>query len=424
MAEGPSRRDVLAAGAAAGLSGPAAALSQPPDAVRLAADEGHWRAIAAAYDRPAGIVPLENGQWGVMARPVLQEYLRRQTFVNSQGSYYARRGFGDDFAGVRRRIAEALGVGADEIAITRNATEALQALIGGYNRLAPGDGVLLADLDYDSMQTAMRWLAARRGVEVVEIALPEPATQESLLAAYRDALARHPRIRLILLTHLSHRTGLVLPAAKITALARAQGVDVIVDAAHSWGQLDFTLDALGADFVGLNLHKWIGAPIGAGVMYVRRGRLDAIDPFMGEPDAEGPRTDARVHTGTTNFAAVLTVPAALDWRAQVGAAAIEARLRHLRDAWAEAVRGEPGLEILTPKDPALHAGITSVRLSGKTSVADNRALARRLLDEHTIFTVHRAGPAKGACVRVTPALLNSLADVDRLAGALRAIARR
>lgn len=384
--------------------------------------EADWAAVVAQYDLPRGVIQLENGNWGKMARPVQATYLRMVERVNRDTSFYARRDMATDMAAVRERIAQAMGADLDELVITRNATEALKALIGGYNRLRPGDAVLYGDLDYDSMQAACDTLARRSGGSVVRIALPEPATFDGLIETYRAALDANPRVRLMLLTHLSHRTGLVIPVREIVAMARARGVDCIVDAAHSWGQLDFKLTDLGADFIGVNLHKWIGAPLGVGAAYIRRGRASAIDADASEPaDSDG--AQARVHTGTADFAAQLTVPAALDFQHAIGGPAREARLRALRDRWVNGVRGLSAIEVLTPADPRLHGAITSFRLKGRTSSPQNVALVEALLARHRIFTVARAGPAKGACVRVTPALFNTMADVDRLVEALRDVAR-
>ncbi|MGK6323692.1 aminotransferase class V-fold PLP-dependent enzyme, partial [Sphingomonas sp. DT-51] len=222
----------------------------------------------------------------------------------------------------------------------------------------------------------------------------------------------------ILLTHLSHRTGLVLPVREIAALARSRGIDVIVDAAHSWQQLDFTLPDLDCDFVGLTGHKWLGAPLGVGMIHVRSAALAKIDRDPAEEPGGADSLRCRVHTGTLDYAAQLTVPAALAFQRAIGRPRRAARLRWLRDRWVGAARRIDGVDVLTPDDPALHGGITSFRLRGVVDTQGNRAVAARLLDRHRIFTVHRDGAAKGACVRVTPALFTRASDVDALAAAL------
>jgi isopenicillin-N epimerase len=403
------------------LLGGAAALpfAAAPIAAAAAADE--WESIVREYDVTREVIQLEHGNWGMMARPVLAEYRRQVERVNRDTSYYARRTMIPDLQAAQAALANAMGVSVEEIAFTRNATEAMKALILQYNRLKPGDAVLYADLDYDSMQTSMESLGHRRGVKVIKIGLPEPATRQSLIDAYRAAFESNPTIKMVLLTHLSHRTGLVLPVAEIATLARARGIDAIVDAAHSVGQLDFRLPDLEADFVGMNLHKWIGAPLGCGAIYIRRERLGAIDPDPAEkPDSTDILT--RVHTGTPDYAAHLTVPAALAFQASIGAARRAARLRALRDRWVHQVIGLPHVQILTPEEPGSYGAITAFRLRGRTSHEDNVALAKALLDKHRIFTVHRDGLASGSCVRVTPALASRMSDCDALAAAIRSIA--
>ena len=403
------------------LLGGAAALPLATSAIAAPPADDYWEKIAREYDVTREVIQLEHGNWGMMARPVADAYVMRMARVNRDTSYYARRTMVGDLEKARATLAGALGVGVEEIAFTRNATEAMKALILQYNRLKPGEAVLYADLDYDSMQTSMESLAARRGVRVIKIALPEPANHDSLIDAYRTTFDANPAIKMVLLTHLSHRTGLVLPVAEIATMARERGIDALVDAAHSVGQLDYRLPDLRADFVGINVHKWIGNPLGVGALYIRRERIGAIDP---DPAEKASSTDiaARVHTGTPDYAAQLTVPAALEFQAAIGAARREARLRALRDRWVHAVRDLPQIQVLTPEDPSLYGAITSFRLRGRTSKDDNVALAKTLLDKHRIFTVYRDGLASGCCVRVTPALATRMSDCDALAAAIREIA--
>ena len=425
-----NRRGLLGASLGLGASAAAPAADAQPiappsvplfEAGRDAApdDQGFWRSVAAQYDVTREVVQLENGNYGMMARPVLEAYRTHLLKVNTETSFYTRRGAGADTARVRARVAANLGVGTDEIVFTRGATESLVTLVAGYNRLRPGDQVMYADLDYDSVQEAFRWLKGRRGVDVVTFNLPEPGTYQGILDAYEQALAANPKVRLLLVTQVGHRTGLVMPVAEIMGIARRHNVDVIVDAAHAWGQLDFTLPDLKADFVGLTCQKWIGAPIGVGVMYVTRSRIGDIDTAIGVDPSPSDAIGRRIHTGTSNFAGYLAVEQALDFHERIGARAKERRLRYLRDRWAESMRGQGRIQILTPADPRLTCGITSFRLKGAVSEAENRALAADLLKRFNIFTVERSGAAAGSCVRVTPGLFTQEAEVDRLAAALR-----
>ncbi|MBR0835975.1 aminotransferase class V-fold PLP-dependent enzyme [Bradyrhizobium manausense] len=416
----------LVAAAVAPFAAPAFAAESLPaaptgSAAAIATDKSYWAAVKGLYAVTPDVVNFENGYWGIMPEPVRREFIRQSDMINYQNTFYARQRAGANFEAVRVKVAEAVGAAPDEIALTRGATEALQLLIGGYNRLKPGDGVLYADLDYDSMQYAMNALKARRGVDVVKFDVPEPASRQAVLDAYARAIEANPTTRLLLLTHVSHRTGFVMPVAEIARMAKARGIDTIVDAAHSWGQIDFRVNELESDFIGFNLHKWIGAPLGVGFLYIRKDRLAAIDRDMGDEDFAETDIRSRVHTGTVNFATVLTVPTALALHQQIGAAAKQARLRYLRDYWVSRARGFKDLEILTPDETGSYGAITSFRLAGKTSKADNEAIVAKLRDSHKIMTVRRAGVAKGQCIRVTPALFTDEADLDRLVEALAVV---
>ncbi|HIV71100.1 MAG TPA: aminotransferase class V-fold PLP-dependent enzyme [Candidatus Aquabacterium excrementipullorum] len=426
----PPRRQALrhALGLGVAAMGASAAHAAPPagSPADVARDEAYWSRVAALYRLDPSVTNLENGFYGIMARPVLARYQQHIEALNLRNSLYLRQDYARDAEQVRTRVAAAVGATPGEIALTRGATEALQNLIVNYRGLKTGDTVLYADLDHDSGQSAVDHLAAQRGAHVAKLVVPEPATHQRVIDAYAEALKRHPRTRLLLLTHVNNKTGLVLPVAEIAKLARQRGVDVVLDAAHSFGQLDFTVADLGVDFIAFNLHKWIGAPLGVGFLYIRKGRLDAIAPHLVDADeARGPDdVRRRVHSGTTNTANVLTVPTALDLHLALGAAHKEARVRYLRDRWVTQARALGGIDILTPDDPRLVAGITGFRLAGKPGRDDNRAVATALRERHGIFTVARGGLASGDVVRVTPALFTRAADVDRLAEALRDIVAR
>lgn len=422
----------LSATAVGGLSSQAQGIAgsrQPPSRDtapdQLARDETFWQSVATQYDVTGKITNLENGYWGIMARPILEEYKRLTDWVNRENTYFARFDYGTVFSPIRQRVASFLGVSPDEIVLTRGATEALQALIAGYNNLSPGDTVMYADLDYSEMKNAMRWLEDRRGANVVKVTFPEPEkgrqlTESDILDFYESALTNNPQTKLLLLTHLNNWTGLIIPVAKIAAMAKSRGVDIILDAAHSVGQVDFDLKATGCDFIGVNLHKWVGAPIGCGVLYINKSRIADIDTYMGK-DPESGAISARIDTGTSNFAAHMAIPAAIDFHDQIGTPNKEARLRYLRSLWVHEARKMNGLTVLTPDNPKMVAGLTSFRLDGVTSTEANNALMKRLANQYGILTVRRTGPDAGDCIRVTPSFYNSPSDMQKLVMALRDI---
>jgi len=388
-----------------------------PDNTRRARDEAFWRTFADRYAVEPGPVNLENGYFGRMSRTVVEEYQRNIELINRSNSVHVRQRFeqGESLE-IRKQLAELVGVPADTVALTRNASDGLQSLIRNYNRLTPGDQVLIGDLEYDTVKGAMRWLARHRGVEVIEIEHSHPASFDSLLATYRDAFVRYPRLKLMALTHVTHRSGLVMPVQAIAAAAKEHGIDVILDGAHALGQLQFNLDDLGIAFAGFNLHKWIGAPLTLGFIYIAPERLADIDPDMGE--MHFPVTDIRARTpySTPNIPALLTLPLVFEeHRAMGGSAAKGARLNYLRNRWVSAVRELPGIDVMTPDDPRLYCGITSMRF---TRHADQQAMVERLLKDYNLFTVARSGAASGPCIRITPGLTTTGADMDLLARAL------
>lgn len=407
-----------AAGIAIGAPGLLAAVT-----ARAAATVQDWSGLAANYALARDIVNLENAYYGIMARPVADDFKRNIDYLNLHNSRFLRREFDrEGIEAIRARLARHAGVAVNEIALTRGATESLQNLIANYRPLKAGEGVMYGNLDYDTMIDAMDDLARRRGAGVAKVTIPEPASRQNVIDTYERALKQHPRTRLLLLTHISHRTGLAMPVAEIVRLARSRNVDVIVDVAQSWGQLDFSIPDLGADFVGANLHKWIGAPLGLGFLYIKQDRLADIDVQLGNTIHPASDIRARVNAGTVNVAATMTIPAALDFHAQVPLAERAARLRRLRERWVKGVLDLPQVQVLTPEDPAMYGAVTSFRLRGKTSFEDNVALARTLADDYGIFTVARVGPVGGSCVRVTPSYYTTHADLDKLVAAIRKLA--
>lgn len=387
----------------------------------LATDESFWAQVALNYDKAQGIVNLEHGYWGKMSRQVQEVFIEKTEMVNTQLSVYGRRHFKDDLAHSTNRAAQALGAENEEVVLTRNATESIHNLMRQYNNFEANDTVLFADIDYPSFKDTMRWLAKTQNVEPVEVILPAQTNQSEILDIYIKAFDKHPNLKLMLLTHVSNQHGLILPVADIAKAAKMRGIDVICDCAQSWGLLDFTLADLNVDWAGFNLHKWIGSPVGVGALYMKKGSLEKISPYPGEADPTNTLAHKRVHTATSNFASILTVPAAIDFHESIGPANKEARLRYLRNLWVEEAKKLPNIEVLGGEDDASSTGMGAFRIKGKVSLDDAKMLQQRLENEFNVFTVVRVGLASGCCIRVTPQIFISAEEINQLILALKSL---
>ena len=386
-----------------------------------ARDEHFWHAIAQRYDVAPGPINLENGYFGRMTRGVAQDYQRQVDFINRSNSVHVRQRFdGTQSLEIRAHLADMLKVEPASIALTNRASDALQSLIRNYTGLQPGDQLLICDLEYHSVEYAMRWVAQQRGLEMIEITHAHPATYESLLNGYREAFAQHPRIKLMALTHVTHRTGLVMPVQAIIELAKEHGVDVILDGAHALGQIDFDLPGMGVAFAGFNLHKWIGAPLTLGFMYIDPQQLADIAPDMGSQHYPEPDIRNRAPYGTPNIPAWLSLPKVLQEHLDLGGSKAKGeRLRALRDLWVREARTLPGIEVLTPDDPRLYCAITSLRF---THLDDQQPMVERLLKDYNLLTVARNGSACGSCIRITVGMATTRDDIHQLIRALRELA--
>jgi len=375
-------------------------------------DESYWSTIRAQYSPSRDFINLENGYFGMPADPVRAALRRYQDEVDRDTSLFLRTRWAARLARVKALLAEFTGVAPDELLITRSAVESLNILLQGYP-FKSGDAILIARHDYDSSHDIVRMMAERQGLRVEQVDVPyDLEDEDAIVALYADAIT--PRTRVLLLTHVVHRTGRIMPVARLAALAREKGIDAIVDGAHALAQLEFTIPQLGAPFAAFNLHKWVGAPLGTGLVYIARERIADIAPLYGDVSFARDDIDKLGHVGVVPPAPIMAVEDALAFHAEVGGKAKEARLRWLARRWMDQVRDVPGVRVYTPRDPRLHCALGAFSIDGKPA-AD---VARRLMDEHRIFTVvRRFGDVD--VVRVTPHLYNGPEDLDALAAAIR-----
>ncbi len=380
--------------------------------------------LAALWDVDRSLTNFDAAYYGVMPKVVEAAYAANLSWMNRRNSAFMRRATPDRpideaLGAARASTASLINAQPDEIALCGGGTEALYALITNYRDLKAGDAVIAADVDYDEMQFAMGFLEQSRGVRLVRFGLGDTVDPQAVLAAYVAVLDATPRAKLLLLTHLSNRNGLVPPVKAIIAAAKARGVDTILDSAQAIGKLPIDVEDLGADFVGFSLHKWLAAPLSTGGVYIRKARQASISPYMGAGLL--PETDvrSRLLTGTINYAAHLTIPDAVAFHQSIGPAAKLARLRWLHEYWIDRVRDLRSIQIVGPTGAQAYGAIGAFRPIGLQTIEEARRLQTRILDRHKVLLVAKAGLASGPVLRVTPALFTTTAELDRVVQAIR-----
>lgn len=387
--------------------------AMPPH--QLAQDEAFWASIRRQYLLIPDYINLENGYYSMQSQPVLEAFIAHVRDVNRQASRYMRTRQFDDKAAVRGRLAAMAGVAPEELIVTRNTTESLDTVIAGYHWQA-GDEAVMAAQDYGAMLDQFRLIARRYGVANRVVSLPmDPRSDDEIVQLYEGAIT--PRTKLLMLCHMVNITGQILPVARIADMAHRHGVQVMVDGAHAFAQLEFAIPDLRCDHYAASLHKWLGCPLGAGILWVRRDRIADIWPLFGDSGFADDDIRKLNHTGTHPVHTDLAINDAIDFHERIGIRRKEARLRYLQRYWTDRVRGEAGITFNTPSDPARACAIANVAVAGLEPVA----LARTLFDRFRVFTV-AIDSAGVRGVRVTPQLFTTTEELDALVRALRTLA--
>ncbi len=382
---------------------------------QAAQDEDFWYQVQRAFRQSPHFTNLENGYFSPQPVEVMEQQFDNIKLVNEQSSYYMRQRQEDDKQAIKEQLAAFAGVSADEIVITRNTTEALNIVIMGLDMQA-GDEAVMTDQDYGSMLEAFEMRAQRFGIRNKIISLPlHPKSDEEIVEAYEKAITKKTRV--ILVTHLINLTGQVLPARKIADMAHSYGVEVIVDAAHSFAQLDYRIPDLDCDYFGASLHKWLCCPLGAGILYMKKDKIAKTWPLFGDTGQPVDSIKKFEHIGTHPVSTNLTIAAAIKFHNSIGSQRKQARLRYLKSYWVEQVKDLPGVIINTPFEQERSSALANFSIAGMQPAE----IADYLYRQHKIFTVGINRTAVQG-VRVTPHLYTTLADLDKLVAAIKELA--
>jgi selenocysteine lyase/cysteine desulfurase len=395
----------------------AAELSRHPGTPsQVAADEDFWFEVQRAFTVDRTLVNLNNG--GVSPSPGwVQDAMKRHLdFSNLAPTYTMWEILEPQREGVRKRMARTWGVDPEEIAFTRNASESLQTMQLGID-LRRGDEVLTTTQDYGRMITTFRQRERREGIVLTQIRIPVPAEDPAeVVRLFEGALT--PRTRAILACHMINLTGQILPIRELSAMARRHGIPLIVDGAHALAHFDFDLGALEVDNYATSLHKWLFAPHGTGLLYVRREKIAEVWPLMAAPERMDSDIRKFEEIGTHPAANYLAIGEALTFHQGIGGKRKEERLVYLRNYWAEKLLENSNVRLHTSLAPGLACGIANVEIDG---VAPDD-LRDHLWREHRIITVS-INHAEFRGIRVSPSVYTTLPELDRFVDAVDAVAK-
>ena len=384
----------------------------------LAADETYWSDIARAFDVDRTLVNLNNGGCSPAPAHVLDAMIRDLKFSNEIPVYHMWTVLEPRIESVRRGLAEEFGCDPEEIAIVRNASEAMETLTLGID-LKAGDEVVITNQNYGRMITTWEQRARRDGIVVKQISFPvPPPSAADVVERFRKALT--PKTRVIEVTHITNLTGQILPVRDIVRMARERGIEVFVDGAHAFAHFPFKRDDLECDYYGTSLHKWLFAPIGTGFLYVRKAKQKKIWPLMAAPEKMDEDIRKYEEIGTHPAANHNAIAVALAFHRGIGTERKAARLRWLRDRWAKAlIAADPRVKVLTPLDDVGSCGIGLVHVEG----LDTEKLQTFLWDKHRIMTtpiVH----AEFNGLRITPNVYTTPEEIDVFVDTMKRVLRK
>lgn len=382
----------------------------------VASDEDFWFQIQQAFTLDRTIINLNNGGVCPSPRVVLDAQIRMLEFSNQAPVYHMWRILEPEIEGVRTRLARTFGCDREEMAVTRNASEALENVQLGLD-LEPGDEVLTTDQDYGRMLTTWDQRRRRDGIVVksVPFETPPPSMQH-LVDIFAEGIT--PRTKIIHFCHITNLSGQIFPVRDICRLAREHGIYTIVDGAHAFAHFPFTRDDLECDFYGTSLHKWLLAPIGTGFLYCKRDLIGKVWPLMAAPDSRNDDIRKFEEIGTHPAADHNAIAEALTFHHGIGIDRKVARLRYLRDRWMRRLEGQPGIVLHTSYDPEMSGGLANVGLEG---VAPGQ-LTSHLWNKHRII-VTGIGHRDCTGIRVTPNVYTTLDEVDRFSEAMEEVIR-
>lgn len=377
-------------------------------------DEAFWQQIRQAYTVSSTLINLNNG--GVSPQPkVVQDAVERYNQLsNETPSYYMWRVLDKGREALREKLGLLAGCSPEELAIHRNTSEALETVIFGL-RLKAGDEVVLSKYDYPNMINAWKQRAHREGIVLKWVDFEFPMEDEAMIVEkYKSAFTAQTKI--VHVTHLINWVGQVLPVKAIAKVAHEQGIEVVVDAAHSFGHLDYKIPDLDGDYFGTSLHKWLCAPFGSGLLYVRKNKVKNLYPLFAAPNPEDTNIRKFENLGTRSFAIEQAIGQAIDFHLMIGAERKAKRLHYLKNYWAEQMVDLPKVKLYTSLKPEFGGALALLSIEGKNPIK-----LANILEKKYFIHVTNVQWENLLGIRITPNIYTLTAELDKLVKALKEI---
>lgn len=381
----------------------------------VAKDEDFWAKIRTGYRLKPDYINLENGYYCFVPQETLENYIHHIRHINYEASYYMRKMRWKNKDYVRAKLADVAGCSNEEIIVTRNTTESLDMIIGGMH-WQEGDEAVMASQDYGAMLNMFKLQAKKHGIVNKVLSVPTlPKSDAEIVELYANAITE--KTRLLMVCHMINISGQVLPIRKICDMAHSKGVQVMVDGAHAFAHLSFNLPDLDCDYYGTSLHKWLSVPLGAGMLYIKKGKASNVWPLLASWGHEEDDILRLNHRGTHPVHTDLAIINAIEYYEKLGAERKEARLRYLQHYWTSQVREIPNIIVNTPADQNRHCGIGNVGIKDMPP----QKLAETLLEKYRIWTVAINHPTVMGC-RITPNIYTTTKELDTFVKALKELA--
>lgn len=376
-----------------------------------------WKRIRQDYQLKPDYINLENGYYNLVPNPILQKYMEHIKNVNYEASYYMRTVQWENKNAAAARVANLVNCSPEELIITRNTTESLDMIIGGYP-WEKGDEAIFAKQDYGAMRIHFYQMRDRYGIVCKEISIPNhPESDEEIVSLYESQIT--DKTKLIMVCDMINITGHLLPIRKICDMAHRHGVEVMVDGAHCVGHTKVNLQELNCDYYASSLHKWLSAPLGSGMLYVAEKNIPKIWPLLAAHEDDMTKIRRLNHTGTHPVHTDLTINDAINYLEMIGIDRKESRLRYLQRYWSDQLREMDNIIINTPADAKLSCGIANV---GVAHIKPSE-LAKTLLEEFKIWTVAIDYENVKGC-RITPNVYTTTDELDQFVAAMTNLAGR